>query len=206
MVTFLTLAATVFAVPQLLPQFVRIRSTGRANGVSLSWAALTAVSNVAWFGYFAVSGLWSGTVSVGTSFVVSSAICGALVAIGVSMARPALIASAWAAALVGAFALGGVDALGGLLAIAFAIQVVPSLWVAWTSERRDGISRTTWYLVAGEVVCWGTVGVLEARVPLIVLGVIGIVASAAMVTLSKMPAKQPTSNDVETAGPAVRPA
>ena len=195
--TFLTFAAILFAVPQLLPQFVRIRSTGRANGVSLSLAALTAVSNVAWFGYFAVSGLWSGTVSVGTSFVVSSAICAALVAFGASMALSALIAGAWAAALVGAFALGGVDALGGLLAIAFAIQVVPSLWVAWTSERRDGISRTTWYLVAGEVVCWGTVGVLEERVPLIVLGVIGIVSSAAVLTLSMRPAKHVTPPSVE---------
>lgn len=184
MTTFFTIAATLCAIPQLFPQFHRIRTTGRAQGVSMSWAALTATSNLAWLGYFVASDLWSGTIPVGSSALLATAICWALTQIGQSPVRPALIAAGWAIVLGGSAALGGTTALGAVLAVAFAIQMIPSLWVAVKSPSREGISRSTWFLVAGEVSCWGVVGLLENRIPLLVLGVIGTTSAAIMLTLS----------------------
>jgi len=52
---WLPVAATVFAVPQFLPQLASVWRTGDTAGVSWLWAALTSVSNAGWIAYFAPS-------------------------------------------------------------------------------------------------------------------------------------------------------
>jgi hypothetical protein len=56
------IAAAAFGVPQFLPQLLRLRATGDAAGVSWAWAALTAVNNLAWTAYFALSRYWTALV------------------------------------------------------------------------------------------------------------------------------------------------
>ena len=56
------IAAAAFAVPQFVPQILKVRGTGDTAGVSWSWAALTSVNNAAWFAYFALSGYWTALV------------------------------------------------------------------------------------------------------------------------------------------------
>ena len=46
LVPLLPLLAGAFAVPQYLPQLLRVRRLGAAAGVSWSWAALAAVNNL----------------------------------------------------------------------------------------------------------------------------------------------------------------
>jgi uncharacterized protein with PQ loop repeat len=58
----LPLVAAILAVPQFLPQLVRLQRRGDAPGVSWSWAALTSVNNAAWLGYFALFGFWTALV------------------------------------------------------------------------------------------------------------------------------------------------
>jgi uncharacterized protein with PQ loop repeat len=179
------LLATVFAVPQLLPQLVRSWRTGDPSGVSATWAALTAVSNVAWLTYFVSIGLVSAVVPTTISAVLATGIVVALAQCGVPVRRVAMGATGWAIVLGSAYIAGGHLALGGVLAVAFTLQVVPSVRHAWTRPRATGVSRPTWLLIAAEVTCWGPIGVIDGRAPLVFLFSTGVTASMLMLWLTR---------------------
>jgi hypothetical protein len=172
----LPLVAAVLAVPQFLPQLARVRR-GPVAGVSWSWAALTSVNNAAWLGYFALSGFWTALVPA-----VSAAVLSGLLAVvlarrrGGVPKRPTVLASAWAVVLLAAAAFGRAG-LGSALAVAFLLQVTPSVWTVYRSPDTSGVSRGTWLLIFGELLCWGVFGIHEADPRLIVLGAIGVTAS-----------------------------
>lgn len=67
--------------------------------------------------------------------------------------------------------------LGSALAVAFLLQVTPSVWTVYRSKDTTGVSRGTWLLIFGELLCWGVFGIHEADPRLIVLGATGVVAS-----------------------------
>jgi hypothetical protein len=87
------------------------------------------------------------------------------------------LASAWAVALLTASALSGRTGLGSALAVAFLLQVTPSVWTVYRSRDTAGVSRGTWLLIFGELLCWGVFGIHQADPRLIVLGATGVVAS-----------------------------
>src|SRR6516165_1054383 len=53
------IGAAAFAIPQFLPQLIKVQATGDVAGVSWAWATLTGVNNAAWLVYFALSGFWT---------------------------------------------------------------------------------------------------------------------------------------------------
>jgi uncharacterized protein with PQ loop repeat len=179
------LVATVAAVPQLLPQLLRLIRSRRPDGVSPTWASLTAASNLGWLAYFTSTGLWTAMVPSATCGLLAGAIVVALAGAGARVRWGATVGAAWLAVLAGAFLLAGPSGLGAVLTVAFLLQVTPSLRSAWRTASPVGVSRVTWGLICIEVVCWGTVGVFDARPPLIVLGATGSVATAAMLWLTR---------------------
>lgn len=184
MTPLLSLAATAFAVPQLLPQLRRIRRVG-PEGVSAQWALLTAVGNAAWLTWFVRSGIVSGAIPTGTSLVLAIGIAVALRGQGALPPRAFGLPALWALALLVATAVGGTAALGTALTGAFVLQVTPSLVAAWRSPDPVGVSRLTWVLIAAEVTCWGVVGLAQQRPPLIALGLSGWAAAGGMLWLSR---------------------
>ncbi len=179
------LLATGFAVPQLLPQLFRSARSADPSGVSATWAALTAVSNVAWLTYFVSTGLVSAAVPTSISAVLAACIVVVLARLGVSVRWAATMALGWGALLALAHLAGGPLALGSVLGVAFVLQVVPSVRQAWTSPRATGVSRPTWMLIAAEVTCWGTIGLVDGRPPLIFLFTTGVTASMVMLWLTR---------------------
>lgn len=174
----LPLAAAFLAVPQFLPQLARVRRSGTTAGVSWSWAALTSVNNAAWMGYFALSGFWTALVPAVSATVLSGQLAVVLARRGGGIPkRPLVLASAWAVLLLTAAAASGRTGLGSVLAVAFALQVTPSVWTVYRSPDTAGVSRATWLLILGELLCWGVFGIHEADPRLIVLGATGVVAS-----------------------------
>lgn len=174
----LPLVAAVLAVPQFLPQLARVRSAGTVAGVSWSWAALTSVNNAAWLGYFALSGFWTAIVPA----VSATALSGLLAVVlarrgGGAPKRPLVLTSVWAVALLVAGVAFGRAGLGSALAVAFLLQVTPSVWTVYRSRDTSGVSLGTWLLIFGELLCWGVFGVHEADPRLIVLGATGVTAS-----------------------------
>jgi uncharacterized protein with PQ loop repeat len=174
----LPLAAACLAVPQFWPQLARVRGAGSTAGVSWSWAALTSVNNAAWLGYFALSGFWTALVPAISATLLSGQLAVVLARRGGGMPkRPAVLVAAWAVVLLGAAAAFGRTGLGSALAVAFALQVTPSVWTVYRSADTAGVSRGTWLLIFGELLCWGVFGLHEADPRLIVLGATGVAAS-----------------------------
>jgi uncharacterized protein with PQ loop repeat len=177
---YLPFVAAAFAIPQFLPQIAKLRKTGDITGVSWPWAALTSVNNAAWLTYFALAHYWTALVPS----ICATTLAGALATI-LSLrveVRPqsAAAVASWTALLVAAFVLAGRVGLGTLLTGAFTLQVTPSIWTAYRTERPTGISGGTWALILGELSCWLTFGLHKSDPRLVVLGCSGVAAAILM--------------------------
>ena len=185
------IAATVFAVPQFLPQIRKLRATRDTAGVSWSWAALTCVNNAAWIAYFTLEHYWTALIPSSSATFLAGALALLLTVRGRASLqsspvrgraslRPSLLIGAWAALLVTAYLVAGRAGLGVLLTAAFAVQVTPSIWTAYRTARPTGVSSGTWLLILGELTCWMIFGLYKSDPRLITLGVTGVTASALM--------------------------
>jgi hypothetical protein len=136
------------------------------------------VNNAAWLGYFALSGFWTALVPAISATVLSGLLAAELARRGSGMPkRPMVLTSVWAVVLLTAGVAFGRAGLGSALAVAFLLQVTPSVWTVYRSTDTAGVSRGTWLLIFGELLCWGVFGIHEADPRLIVLGATGVVAS-----------------------------
>jgi uncharacterized protein with PQ loop repeat len=174
------IAAAAFAIPQFLPQLLKLRATDDTAGVSWSWATLTSVNNAAWFAYFALASYWTALVPAASATLLAGTLAIMLARRGQSRARPAVLIGSWVALLVAGFTVAGRSGLGTLLTAAFVLQVTPSLWTAYRSAHLTGVARGTWLLILGELSCWTIFGVHQADPRLLTLGVTGVAASALM--------------------------
>lgn len=180
MLDFLPIAAAVFAVPQFLPQLIAVRRTGDTAGVSWSWAALTSVSNAGWIAYFALSRLWTALVPAISATVFAGILAVMLGRRAGIPRRPAAIAAGWAVLLGLVWALAGRTGLGTALTASFVLQVAPSVWTAYRTDRPSGISRGTWLFILAELLSWGLYGLHVSDPRLTVLGWTGVVTSVLM--------------------------
>jgi uncharacterized protein with PQ loop repeat len=177
---YMPIAAAAFAIPQFLPQLLKLQRTNDTAGISWPWATLTSVNNAAWVAYFALSNYWAALVPSSSATLLAGALATMLARRGQARARPAVLVGAWAALLAAAFAVAGRAGLGTLLTAAFVLQVTPSLWTAYRTARPTGISQGTWLLILGELSCWATFGLHRSDPRLVVLGFTGMVASLLM--------------------------
>ncbi len=182
---WLPVAAAVFAVPQFLPQLARLWRTGDAAGVSWAWAALTSVSNGGWIAYFALSRFWTALVPATSATVLAGTLAVMLGRRGGVPRKPAAVTAGWGALLILAEAAGGRAWLGTALAASFVLQVAPSVWTAYRTDRPTGISSGTWLLILAELLCWGVYGVHKSDPRLTFLGCTGVAASVLMLARAR---------------------
>jgi uncharacterized protein with PQ loop repeat len=188
------IAAAAFAIPQFLPQLLKLQRTNDTAGVSWPWATLTSVNNAAWFAYFALSAYWAALVPSSSATLLAGALAAMLARRGRATARPVVLVGAWATLLAAAFAVAGRAGLGTLLTAAFVLQVTPSIWTAYRTARPTGISQGTWLLILGELACWTTFGLYKSDPRLIVLGFTGVAASMLMLArIRRTTAVQPST-------------
>lgn len=174
---YIPVAATCFAVPEFLPQLRKLAATSDTAGISWSWAALTRVNNAAWIAYFALARYWTALIPSSSAAVLAGVLTLMLSRRGQARARPAILISAWAALLAGAYGIAGRAGLGTLLTAAFILQVTPSIWAACRTARPTGISAGTWLLILAELTCWLSFGLYKSDPRLIILGACGIASS-----------------------------
>ena len=174
------IAAAAFAVPQFLPQVLKVRATRDTAGVSWSWATLTSLNNAAWIAYYALEHFWTALIPSSSATMLAATLAVLLSIRGRARLRPAILIGTWAVMLVAAYLILGRTGLGALLTAAFAVQVAPSLWTAYRTEHPTGISSGTWLLILGELTCWLTFGLHKSDPRLITLGLTGVTASALM--------------------------
>jgi hypothetical protein len=179
------IAAAAFAIPQFLPQILKLRATDDPAGVSWSWATLTSVNNAAWLAYFALSGYWTALVPASSATLLAGALATMLAQRGQAKARPTVLISSWVALLIAGFTVAGRTGLGTLLTAAFILQVTPSIWTAYRTDQPTGVSRGTWMLILGELSCWTIFGLHKFDPRLITLGFTGVTASVLMLTRTR---------------------
>jgi uncharacterized protein with PQ loop repeat len=177
---YVPVAATALAIPQFLPQIIKVWTSGNTAGVSWSWAALTSINNAAWFGYFILSGFWSALAPSSSAAFLAGALAIMLARRGEAKSKAAALITAWPAVLIAVFIVAGRTGLGTVLTTAFALQVAPSIWTAYRTAHPTGISRGTWMLIFGELSCWALYGYNESDPRLMTLGTLGIAASILM--------------------------
>ncbi len=174
------IAAATLAIPQFLPQIVKLRATRDTAGVSWAWALLTSLNNAAWIAYFTLARYWGALVPATAATLLAGLLALMLTRRGKAEPRSAALIAGWAALLAAGAALFGRAGLGTLLTAAFAVQVAPSIWTAYRTARPTGVSWATWLLILGELSCWLAYGVHESDPRLTVLGVLGVAASLLM--------------------------
>jgi hypothetical protein len=205
---YLPIAAAAFAIPQFLPQLLKLRATNDTAGVSWSWATLTSVNNVAWFAYFAASAYRVALVPATSATLLAGALAIMLTRRGQAKTRPAILIASWVALLIAGFTVAGRSGLGTLLTAAFILQVTPSLWTAYRTAHLTGIARGTWLLIQGELSCWTIFGLHQSDPRLLTLGVTGVAASALMLARIRRTSRtQPLSNadaEADLNWPAIR--
>lgn len=179
-IKLLPVAATVFAVPQFVPQLAMVLRTGDVTGVSWSWAALTSISNAGWIAYFALSRFWTALVPAASATVLAGVLAVVLARGGGIGRRPAAVSAGWMLLLAVAWMAAGRVGLGTLLTASFVLQVAPSVWTAYTTPQPTGISPGTWLLILAELLCWGVYGLHRSDPRLTILGCTGVIASALM--------------------------
>jgi uncharacterized protein with PQ loop repeat len=178
-------AATILAIPQFLPQILKVARTGDTAGVAWPWAALTSVNNAAWFAYFVQSRYWSALAPASAAVLQAGLLAVMLDRRGRRTGRATLAITAWSAALVVVGVVAGRTGLGTVLVTAFAGQVAPSIWSAYRTAHPTGISRGTWLLILGELACWAAYGAGRSDPRLLTLGCTGIAASLLMLARSR---------------------
>jgi uncharacterized protein with PQ loop repeat len=191
------IVATVFALPQFLPQLLKLARTDDSAGVSWSWATLTSLNNGAWFVYFTLSRFWTALAPASSATVLAGLLAVMLSRRGETSARAAFLIGAWAASLGAGFAVAGRAGLGTLLTASFVLQVIPSIWTAYRTANPSGISRGTWLLILGELLAWALYGFHKSDPRLIVLGCTGVAASILVLTRSAIKPEHRRDQDVE---------
>jgi uncharacterized protein with PQ loop repeat len=199
---YMPIAAAAFAVPQFLPQLLKLQRTDDTAGVSWSWATLTSVNNAAWLAYFALASYWTALVPACSATLLAGTLATMLALRGQAKARPAVLISGWVALLVAGFTVAGRSGLGTLLTAAFILQVTPSIWTAYRTAHLTGVSPGTWLLILGELSCWTIFGLHQPDPRLITLGVTGVTASALMLARIRRTSRhQPLSSADAQAAP-----
>src|SRR6516164_4325577 len=100
---YVPIAATAFAVPQFLPQILKLRATRDTAGVSWSWATLTSFNNAAWLAYFALEHYWTALIPSSSATLLAGTLAVLLSIRGQARLPPSIPIATWAMMLVAAY-------------------------------------------------------------------------------------------------------
>lgn len=196
-ITVLPVLAAGFAVPQFVPQILKLRRTNDTAGLSTPWALLTGINNAAWFGYFAASRYWFALVPSASVALLGGCL-------GIMLNRRHKLARR-SAAMIGTWTMvlsvaASIDRrlLGAILTGAFLIQVVPAVTMAYRTRWPTGIARGTWRLVFAELSCWAIFGTANRDGPLVVLGATGVISALLMLNRARTTARQSVADPEHT--------
>lgn len=180
--TSVVIAANLLGAAMAVPQARKLLQSRRIEGVSLSWATVSAVVN-AWWGVY---GLAIRDVSIVPVSLVS-VMAYTVIAVSVVRFSPAGARShQWRAAGVAALVavvpaaawwLGGWPMAGIALGALYGIQLSPAVASVYRTADVRGVSIATWVIAFVEAGLWGVYGVASIDAGLVTLAVTGVTMS-----------------------------
>ena len=176
------LVATALAAVGALPQLHRIVRRGDRRGVSLTSAAIGIGTETAWFGYAAVTELWSALPEAALMGLSNIVLAVVLVRRGAPLGIAVAAAIAWLATLAAIGVIGGPVGVGLVLGAAYAVQVAPAVWTAWRTAAPTGVAAATWAMAGVEGILWGAYGLHHADPAMLTFAVTATLAAATILT------------------------
>lgn len=174
--------ASVVAAVSLVPQIVKLVRTGDRAGVSPSWPALGAITNLAWTLYLGSQALWWAMPSTVLMTAFYGAVLYRLGRMGSPLRAPVVRGAAWAAILTAITAIAGWPVLGLVLGFSHLVQITPSVWTAYRTRVPSGIAAGTWWLAGFEGALWGYYGWWYSDVPIVLFAIVALAGSAVMLS------------------------
>jgi hypothetical protein len=187
-VAVLPVLAAGLAIPQFLPQILKLHNSNDTAGLSTSWALLSGINNAAWFAYFAASRYWFALIPSSSAAVLGGCLGVMLTRRRAMTRRGQVLIGTWAIVLCVAASVDR-ELLGAALAGAFLVQVIPAVIAAYRTRRPTGVAAGTWRLILGEVSCWAVFGVANHDRALIVLGTTGVTSAVLMLNRARLAAR-----------------
>lgn len=181
--TVIVIAANLLGGAMALPQAAKLVQSRRVEGISASWAGISATVNAWW----AVYGLGVGDPGIVPVSIISVmaylAITGALVRFGPAdriRTTMSMLATSVAVAVVpaGALLLGGWTTAGITLGLLYGVQLSPAVVVVYRAADVSGVSVATWTIAFAEAVLWGVYGLARVDIGLVSLAATGVLMSA----------------------------
>jgi len=199
--TAVVITANVLGGAMALPQVAKLIRTRQVDGVSATWAGVSATVNSWWAVYgFGIGDLGIVPVSI-VSVIAYLAIAAALVRFrrtSVGAVLTPMLLGAGAVAVIPAIALvaSGWTAAGVTLGTLYGVQLAPAVIAVYRSSDVRGVAAATWALAWVEAALWGVYGFARADLGLLTLAVTGGAMSS--LVLLRLFARRPlrtTGND-----------
>ena len=179
LLTFVVVAANVVGATMAIPQARKVLRSGRVDGVSPVWAAVSTAVNAAWVPY----GLAVGDVGIIPVSVVS-VMAYVTIAVGICRYGSApvgqvvtnMVASALGILVVPAavLLLQGWAAAGVALGLLYGVQLAPAVVAVYRTADVGGVSVATWVIAFTEAALWGVYGFGRADAGLLSLAASGM--------------------------------
>ncbi|MEO6653409.1 MAG: hypothetical protein ABIP17_12215 [Ilumatobacteraceae bacterium] len=181
--TLVVVAANVLGAAMAVPQATKLIRERSPDGVSVTWAAISATVN-GWWGVYALGvGDWSilpvSVVSVLAYLVITVAV----VKFSTTPTWPLLRPAALATATIGLVPLLAVSlddwvTAGIVLGALYGIQLSPAVVTVYRTIDVSGVSLATWVMAFAEALLWGIYGLANLDVGLIALASAGTFMSS----------------------------
>ncbi len=181
--TFVVIAANVLGAAMAVPQARKLLRNRTVEGVSVSWAAMSATVN-AWWGVYAI-GIddWSivpvSVVSVIAYLIIAMAIVRFTPTPAARLIGPASAAVVAISAIPAlALAVDGWVTAGIVLGALYGIQLFPAVVTVYRVVDVSGVSLATWSIAFAEAGLWGAYGIANLDVGLMALAGTGLFMSS----------------------------
>lgn len=209
--TLVVIAANVLGAAMAVPQARKLLRTRCTDGISVTWAAMSATVN-AWWGVYGVAVDDYGIVPVSVVSVVSYLV----IAVGVvrfstTPPRRQIVPAVRAVVLVSsipviALVVDGWLSAGITLGALYGVQLFPAVVAVYRTVDVSGVAAATWVIALVEAALWGVYGFAGVDVGLLSLAGTGIVMStlvlARLVTRRPRRTRVDASIDLATFAPA----
>lgn len=196
--TLVVIAANVLGAAMAVPQALKLLRTRRTDGVSVTWAVMSATVN-AWWGVYGVcvdeySIVPVSVVSVGSYLVIAVGVVRFSSASKRELVVPALGAVALVSTVpVFALVADGWVTAGIVLGALYGVQLLPAVLAVYRTVDVSGVAASTWVIAFVEATLWGVYGFASVDVGLVTLAATGVVMST--LVLARLVLRRPRRAD-----------
>ena len=203
--TLVVIAANVLGASMAVPQARKILRSRSAEGVSVSWAAISATVNAGWGVYGIGVGDWSIVPVSLVSVLAYLVIAVAVVRLSPVPATRTILSASASAVAIGtvptlAYLFDGWATAGLVLGALYGIQLSPAVVTVYRSVDVGGVSLATWLIAFVEAVLWGVYGFAQIDLGLLALATTGVFMSS--LVLIRLFVRRPRRTYAPTGAPA----